>query len=119
MSDLQQACVDQLPDSIKQGEGPVFAEPWQAQAFAMTVSLLEQGKFTWNEWAECIGAEIANARANGIADDGSEYYLLWLRALEHLVTDKQLADRSELEVVKDKWHHAYESTPHGQKVVID
>ena len=33
-------------------EEQVFAEPWQAQAFAMTVALHDRGLFSWNEWAE-------------------------------------------------------------------
>ncbi len=30
---------------------PVFAEPWHAQVFAVTVALNEAGRFAWSEWA--------------------------------------------------------------------
>ena len=35
------------------GDGsPVFNEPWQAQAFAMAVTLHEAGYFSWSEWSD-------------------------------------------------------------------
>ena len=39
-------------------EQPVFAEPWEAQAFALAVRLSEQGHFTWKEWAAELAAEL-------------------------------------------------------------
>lgn len=116
--DSRQSLVAALPASIRCGEEPVFAEPWQAQAFAMAVSLLESGHFSWNEWAQTIGAEIAHAPEHGIAEDGSGYYELWLRALEKLVTHKALASISELDTLKHAWHEAYEHTPHGKPVSL-
>jgi hypothetical protein len=50
---------------------PVFREPWEAQAFAMTVLLHQRGLFTWAEWAQALGAEIARATSPQFADDGS------------------------------------------------
>ena len=107
-----------LPDSAKQGNEPVFNEPWQAQAFAMAVDLLQQGRFQWGEWSTALGEEIANARANGFADDGSDYYGLWLRALERLATEKELADAEELRQLRDAWRDAYAHTPHGEAVTL-
>ena len=118
MSDTQQALVAQLPEHIKSDAEPVFAEPWQAQAFAMVVALLENGNFSWPEWAAALGAEIAHAAANGIADDGSGYYELWLRALERLVAEKELSDAEQLRRLKQAWENAYKTTPHGQPVAI-
>ena len=40
----------------KDADGPVFAEPWEAQAFAMAVKLNEAGVFQWSEWADTLGA---------------------------------------------------------------
>jgi hypothetical protein len=40
----------ELPPLPRDEGGPVFAEPWQAQAFALAVRLSEQGYFTWKEW---------------------------------------------------------------------
>jgi nitrile hydratase accessory protein len=72
-------------------DGPVFREPWEAQAFALSVRLQEQGAFTRREWAEQLGRCIATARARGDADLGDTYYRHWLAALEAMVTEKGLA----------------------------
>lgn len=97
-------------------EGPVFAEPWQAQAFALAVKLQDEGLITATEWAEALGAEIKAAQARGDPDDGTTYYRHWLAALERLVTEKGLVDRTALQTRKDDWTEAYLSTPHGQPV---
>lgn len=102
----------------RDGEGPVFAEPWQAQAFALTVQLHAEGRFTWAEWAEALGQEIRRAQAAGDPDDGSTYYNHWLAALERLATDKGLTDRAALSTRKAAWARAYEATPHGQPVEL-
>jgi nitrile hydratase accessory protein len=94
--------------------GPVFAEPWQAQAFALAVQLSEAGYFTWTEWAETLGAEL---RAAG-EDDGSRYYEIWLRALERLSLTKGLTDTATLDARMAAWADAYRRTPHGQPVEL-
>jgi nitrile hydratase accessory protein len=98
--------------------GPVFAEPWQAQAFALAVKLSEQGHFTWKEWAATLGDELKGANDRGEPDDGSRYYHHWLAALERLVTAKGLTDRAALETRKEAWADAYRHTPHGQPVQL-
>ena len=118
MSDIRRTISTQLPDSIKLDDEPIFTEPWQAQAFSMAVHLIETGVFSWPEWAETIGDEIAHAADHGIAEDGSEYYQLWLRALERLTAEKQLASPTELDEVKGAWHQAYATTPHGEPVAL-
>ena len=74
-----------LPGIPMDGENPVFNEPWEARAFAMTLALHERGVFTWPQWAEALSRQIAEARAAGDADLGDTYYQHWLRALESLV----------------------------------
>ena len=98
--------------------GPVFAEPWQAQAFALAVKLSEQGHFTWKEWAAALANELKVAASRGEPDDGSHYYDHWLAALEHLVTAKGLADSAGLVARKETWADAYRSTPHGMPVKL-
>ncbi|WP_373088602.1 nitrile hydratase accessory protein [Sneathiella sp.] len=99
-------------------DGPVFDEPWQAQAFALTVRLHEQGQFSWPEWAEMLSAEIAAATING-TDAGNEgYYLCWLTALEKIVTAKNLLTAAELTTRKRAWQTASEHTPHGQPIEL-
>lgn len=99
-------------------DGPVFAEPWQAQAFALALRLSERGYFTWKEWAATLADELKAAAARGEHDDGSRYYDHWLAALERLVAAKGLADPSALEARKEAWAEAYRRTPHGKPVVL-
>jgi len=96
----------------------VFAEPWQAQAFALAVKLSEQGHFSWKEWATTLAAELAAAAERGEPDDGSRYYDHWLAALERLVQSKGLLDRAALVERKDAWADAYRHTPHGKPVEL-
>jgi nitrile hydratase accessory protein len=98
--------------------GPVFAEPWQAQAFAMAVQLSAAGHFTWTEWMTVLGAQLQAAADRGEPDDGSRYFEHWLAALEQLVAEKQLTDRTALRARKAAWADAYRRTPHGQSVEL-
>jgi len=107
-----------LPSIPRDAEGPVFREPWEAQAFAMAVLLHERGLFTWKEWSERLAAEIGTAHARGEADDGRRYYEHWLRALEKLVADKGLVLAEALQTRKDEWEEAARATPHGQPIEL-
>jgi cobaltochelatase CobN len=107
-----------LPQLPRDEGGPVFAEPWQAQAFAIAVRLSAQGYFTWKEWAAALAAELADAAERDEADDGSEYYHHWLAALEKLVTAKGLTDVAALFERREAWADAYRHTPHGQPVQL-
>jgi len=95
-------------------EGPVFAEPWQAQVFAMAVQLSAAGHFTWTEWTTALGAQLQAAAGRGEAADGSRYFEHWLAALEQLAAEKQLTDRTAFHERKAAWADAYRRTPHGQ-----
>ena len=108
----------ELPGLPRDATGPVFAAPWQAQVFALTVQLSSSGCFAWTEWAAALGAELRQAAERGEPDDGSRYYEHWLAALERLTTSKGLADRAALQSGKDAWAEAHRATPHGQPVVL-
>ena len=97
---------------------PVFAEPWQAQAFALAVTLSEHKHFTWNEWADVLAQELKADAARGEPDDGSRYYHCWLAALERLVVAKQLSDPATLLARKEAWAEAFRHTPHGMPVEL-
>jgi len=97
---------------------PVFAEPWQAQAFALAHQLHAEGAFSWNEWAAALSAELKAAEARGESDDGSRYYEHWLAALEGLVTERGLAAPRDLTERKAAWAEAYRRTPHGRPVEL-
>ena len=107
-----------LPQLPRDSAGPVFAEPWQAQAFALAVRLSEQGHFTWKEWAAALAAELRAAADRGEPDDGSRYYEHWVAALERLVASKGLSDASALGARKEAWADAYRHTPHGKPVEL-
>ncbi len=107
-----------LPPLPRNEDGPVFAEPWQAQAFAMAVKLSEQGHFTWKEWAAALADELQAAADRGQPDDGSRYYEYWLAALERLVKAKGLATADALDERKEAWANAYRHTPHGKPVEL-
>ncbi len=102
---------------------PVFREPWEAQAFAMAVLLHQRGLFTWEEWAQALGAQIASAReATGTTSAASNvkadvsYYQHWLAALETLVAAKGASSPDELTRFQRAWQHAAHRTPHGQSI---
>jgi nitrile hydratase accessory protein len=107
-----------LPALRRDEGGPVFAEPWQAQAFALAVRLSERGYFTWKEWTAALAEELKSASDRGETDDGSRYYEHWLAALERLVTAKALSDPDELVARKEAWAQAYRHTPHGKPVEL-
>jgi nitrile hydratase accessory protein len=102
-----------MPDA-----GPVFREPWEAQAFALAVSLRERGVFSAAEWADALGKEIKRAQAAGDPDTGETYYHHWLAALERLVAAKGLADTRTLARTRDAWKRAGERTPHGTPIEL-
>ncbi len=99
-------------------DGPVFREPWEAQAFALTLALYDHGLFTWPEWAAALATEIKRAQAAGDPDTGQTYYSHWLAALESLVIDKGVASAETLHRTRDAWGHACDRTPHGQPIEL-
>ncbi len=110
--------TEAVPGIPRDAEGPVFREPWEAQAFAMTLALHERGLFSWPEWAATLGEEIKRAQAAGDPDTGETYYRHWLNALERIVAAKVLADVTMLARYRHAWHHAADRTPHGTPIEL-
>lgn len=110
--------VPHVPGLPCDAEGPVFAAPWQAQAFAMTLALHERGLFTWPDWARTLAAQIAAAPAQPGEDAGDAYYRQWLAALEQIVADKGASSADELQRFQQAWDHAADRTPHGQPIEL-
>lgn len=115
---IDAATLATLPRLPSDDGEPVFAEPWQAQAFALAVTLSRQGHFTWKEWAAELAVTLKAASDRGEPDDGSRYYDHWLATLERLVMTKGLADESTLLARKEAWAAAYRSTPHGTPIEL-
>lgn len=107
-----------LPGLPRDHDGPVFDAPWQAQAFAMTLTLHARGVFTWSEWAAALSDEIKRAQAAGDPDTGATYYRHWLATLEHIVADKGVTTREVLHRTRHAWDHAADRTPHGQPIEL-
>jgi nitrile hydratase accessory protein len=107
-----------VPGIPRDDDGPVFREPWEAQAFAMALALHERGLFTWNEWAMTLADEISRAQAAGDPDTGETYYRHWLATLERLVAEKGVASPETQHRYRDAWDHAADRTPHGSPIEL-
>lgn len=106
------------PGQPRDADGPVFREPWEAQAFALVLALHERGAFSWPEWTAALAAEIERARGAGDPDTGETYYHHWLTALERLVGEKGLTDVATLAEYAAAWERAAQRTPHGTPIEL-
>ena len=107
-----------VPGIPGDGDGPVFREPWEAQAFAMALALHARGLFSWSEWAASLAEEIKRAQAAGDPDTGETYYRHWLANLERLIAAKGVASTDIQHRYRDAWDHAADRTPHGQPIEL-
>ena len=107
-----------VPGLPRDSDGPVFAAPWQAQAFAMTLTLHARGVFTWSEWAAALAAEITRAQQAGDPDTGETYYRHWLATLEGLIAAKGVASSETQHRYRNAWDHAADRTPHGLPIEL-
>jgi nitrile hydratase accessory protein len=113
-----QRATQSMPAIPRNDKGPVFRKPWEAQAFALVVSLHKRSVFSWSEWAATLGDEIKKAQAAGDPDTGETYYRHWLAALERILAYKGLADPQTLARTRDAWQRACERTPHGAPIEL-
>jgi nitrile hydratase accessory protein len=107
-----------VPGIPQDRDGPVFREPWEAQAFAMAVALHQRGLFTWKEWSATLAQEIKRAQSLGDPDTGETYYRHWLAALERMVAAKGATNAAALDRYRNAWHRAAERTPHGAPIAL-
>lgn len=83
------------PAAIPRRNGePGFREPWESRVFGMAVALCESGLYDWDEFRERLIGEISSADARV---DTSTYYERFLAALEHLMLDKGVCVRDEID----------------------
>lgn len=114
---MKEALPD-VPGLPRDGDGPAFRAPWQAQAFAMAVALHAKGLFTWPEWAQSLADTIRHAPAQPGEDANDAYYRQWLQTLEAMVARKGASSPSELRAFRDAWDRAADRTPHGQPIEL-
>ena len=107
--------VDSIP---REGNEPVFRAPWEAEVFALCLSLYEQDLFTWKEWANALSTTIDDAQQAGDPDLGDTYYLHWLKTLERMVVDKQLGNAEQLGQLYQSWATAASATRHGDPIEL-
>jgi nitrile hydratase accessory protein len=110
--------ADAVPGIPRDDGGPVFREPWEAQAFSMALALHQRGVFTWPEWAAALADEIKRAQAAGDPDTGATYYGHWLATLERLVAEKGITSEQTLARYRDAWDRAADRTPHGTPIEL-
>jgi len=114
----QQEALEAVPGIPVDADGPVFKEPWEAQAFAMTLALHAKGLFAWGEWAAMLGESIKAAQAAGDPDTGATYYSHWLATLERMVAKKSVTDPATLHATRHAWERAAARTPHGAPIEL-
>ena len=110
--------TEAVPGIPRDAQGPVFREPWEAQAFSMALALHQRGLFTWPEWAATLADEIKRAQAAGDPDTGETYYRHWLANLERLIAVKGVTTAHDLHRYRDAWDHAADRTPHGTPIEL-
>ena len=107
--------LDALPAIPRDREGPVFAEPWEAQAFALAVRLHERGCFTWREWTDALAAEIGAARQRG--DTATGHYLVPCLLPSSLAGGAGCQSEAQRRR-HDEWDRAVRATPHGRPIEL-
>ncbi len=95
---------------------PVFAEPWHAQVFAVTVALNEAGRFGWPDWAARFSDTLKRNGLDRELDGGDDYFHAWLETLEGLLVEQGAAVSEDVQMLHRAWEQAYLTTPHGQPV---
>jgi len=115
---VSHAALSAIPSIPQSDNEPVFAEPWQAEAFALALALHEAGVFSWQEWADKLASAITSAQLNGDPDNGDTYYRHWLDALEALIVAKGLSAPGQLQKLSSAWQEAAERTPHGAPIEL-
>ena len=68
----------------------VFHDDWERRAFALAVSLAEQGLFEWQDFQRQLIAAVGEAEHGDQHHPTRGYYESWLVSLERLLERKEL-----------------------------
>lgn len=115
----QQKLLKEVISIPREDHEPIFRQPWEAEVFAITLSLHEQGLFSWKEWSKALAHTTKRANEPTFIDTEDSYYKRWLDTLENLIISKQIANRERLHALFVAWRNAAHSTPHGQSIEIE
>lgn len=70
----------------------VFHDDWERRAFALAVSLAEQGLFEWQDFQRELIASVGEAECDDPQHPTRGYYESWLVSLERLLARKRLLE---------------------------
>jgi nitrile hydratase accessory protein len=115
----QQQLLQEVFSIPRVDDEPVFKQPWEAEVFAITLSLHEQGLFSWKEWSKALAYTTMCADEHNVIETEDSYYRRWLDTLENLIVSKHIANHKRLEELFVAWRNAAQSTPHGQSIEIE
>jgi nitrile hydratase accessory protein len=81
----------------------VFHDEWERRAFALAVSLAEQGQFAWPKFQAHLIEAVAAAEADDPLRPSRGYYESWLIALEATLAEaKVLPDSPIIQETKER-----------------
>ena len=92
-----------------------FDAPWQAQAFALTHALVDAGVVDWTTWTEALSRHL---HAEGAAEDGADYFVHWVAALQEILETNGIADANQIDRLAHAWEDAARATPHGTPITL-
>lgn len=104
--------------NLRDGDGPAFKEPWEARAFAMALALHEKGLFDWSTWVQTFSGKLKELEAESGAEAVGDYYVCWMKALEELVTRRDVCSPQMLQQRLEDWRWSAQHTPHGAAIEL-
>ncbi len=78
----------------------VFAEPWQARAFALALALSERGLFSLRDFQAALIGRIVSFEESECMAGTADYYTRWIEALEDLLGQKCMLPSGRLSLLE-------------------
>jgi len=86
IAEMQAAALPRMSGEL------VFHDEWERRAFAMAVSLAEQGRFEWPQFQANLIEAVGVAEAADPLHPSRGYYESWLAALEATLSQTRLLE---------------------------
>ncbi|WP_139312812.1 nitrile hydratase accessory protein [Acuticoccus yangtzensis] len=93
-------------------DGPAFAAPWEASAFALKAHLVARGLIDAGRFAALYGEELRAGHA--APEDGTADFVAFVRALERALAP--VASDDDFAAERERWRQAAAATPHGKPI---